>query len=139
MKTKKQINPITGLTTIQENQRSKAALRQMWRKTSRWKHIKDVRFPHPDGDSKFRYAVQCESCFCIFGQTEKITYVTKTGRRRRTGAYHVDHIRKTTLPPVNNMREDLGIFADELLHTEVRILCLDCHKIVTAEQTKYEG
>ena len=137
MKKKKEINPVTGLTVTQENQRAKKALRQMWRKTSRAHHIKQVRVPHPDPDSPFKYAVYCEMCYCYFGQSERVTYTTSTGRRRRTGAYQVDHKLKGYLPPVKDLRTDLGIYADELLHTEVRVLCVECHRIVTQEQSLY--
>jgi hypothetical protein len=133
---KKPVHPVTGLTKVQTNQRCKAAMRQVWRKTSRAKCIRDNRFPHPDPTSSFTYAVPCAHCPKIMGQSEKIMYITKKGRRRRRGAYDVNHITDTTMPPVNDIVTDLGPYADELLHTPVEIVCPECHAKITAEQRK---
>lgn len=127
-------HPVSGLTVVQEKQKIKGALRQMWRKSSRAHHIKSVRFPHPDVDSRFKYAVTCEECHAIFGQSEKTFYKTKSGRRRRTGAYQVDHISPSGLPPINDLVGDLGYYAEALIHTPLRILCVSCHKAETKLQ-----
>ena len=130
----KKKNEISGLTDVQERQKLKAALRQMWRKSSRANHIKKVRFKHPDPNSRYTYGVQCVHCGCIKGQSQKTYYSTKTGRRRRTGAYHVNHILDTSLPPVKDITKDLGVFAEALIHTPLEIVCVDCHKTITAQQ-----
>jgi hypothetical protein len=133
-KKKKNVHPVSGLTDVQERQRAKDSLRHVWRKTSRVKHLKDVRFPHPDKDSKFTYAVRCTECPKIFGQGEKVYYVSSSGRRRKTGAYHVDHISDSGLPPVADLVEDLGKFAEALLHTPLRVVCMECHRKITSQQ-----
>jgi len=135
VKKKKEVHPVSGLTDVQERQRCKDAMRQVWRKTSRVKHIKEVRFPHPDPNSKFTFAVRCDDCGAIFGQSEKVRYKTNNGRYRRTGVYHVDHI-CDGLSSVKDLTMDLGTFAEELLHTPLRILCVPCHKIVTSMQAE---
>jgi hypothetical protein len=66
---------------------------------------------------------------------EKVTYITTTGRRRRTGAYHVDHISEKGMPAIVDLKTDLGIFADALMHTPLRVLCVVCHKLETSEQS----
>lgn len=114
----------------------KAAVRQVWRKTSRVKHIKEVRFPHPDPDSPFKYAVPCAKCGRIFGQSEKRTYATKSGRRRRTGAYHVNHICDLGLPEVVSIPNDLGNYALKCLETPVEVLCVECHNELTEVQMR---
>ncbi len=131
-------HPVSGLTDVQERQKLKGALRNMWRKSSRFNHIKKVRFPHPDKSSRCKYAVRCTGCGRVYGMSEQVSYVAKTGRkrRRRTGAYHVDHICETGLPPVNDIVKDLGTYAERLIHTKLRILCVDCHLAVTIAQAK---
>ena len=129
------VNSVTGLTSVQETQRCKQAIRHVWRKTSRVKHIRDVRFQHPDPESGFTFAVKCVGCETIFGQSEKVKYKTKHGKYRRTGAYEVNHI-GDGMPSVTNLIEDLGGFADKLLHTPLEILCPECHKKETAMQVE---
>lgn len=129
-------HPVSGLTGVQEKQKLKAALRQVWRKSSRANHLREVRFPHPDPNSRFKYAVRCTHCGTLFGQSEKTTYITKTGRRRRTGAYHVNHKTDTSMPPINDVEQDLGAYALALLHTELEVVCVPCHALETARQVK---
>ena len=133
-KVKRPTHPVSGLTDVQTRQRCKDAIRHVWRKTSRAKHIRDNRIIHPDPNSRFKYAVFCTDCNAMFGQSETTTYKAKSGRRRRTGAYQVDHICETGMPPVNDLIEDLGAYADAVLHTPLRIVCVPCHKGITAAQ-----
>ncbi len=127
-------NEVSGLTDVQERQKLKAALRQMWRKSSRANHIRKVRFKHPDPNSRFTYALSCSKCGKCMGQSERQYYATKSGRRRRTGVYHVNHILDTSLPPVKDIKQDLGVFAEALIHTPLEIVCVECHKKITAQQ-----
>ena len=129
-------HPVSGLTSVQEIQKIKASLRHMWRKSSRANHIRSVRFPHPDKTSKFQYAVRCVKCDAVFGQSQKVPYRAKSGRRKRTGAYHVDHICEEGLPAVKDLVKDLGKHADKLIHTPCRILCVPCHELETRGQMK---
>ena len=128
-------HPVSGLTKAQENAKVKAALRQMWRKSSRANHIKSVRVPHPDPNSRFTYAVPCTECGRFMGQSEKTYYITASGRRRRTGVYHVDHICEKGMPSMKDIESDLGAYAEALIHTPLRVVCISCHATITSEQT----
>ena len=131
---KKEKHPVSGLTSVQEIQRAKAALRNLWRRTARAKHIRENRITNTDHKSKFKFTVICSVCGKRMGQSEKKFYKTKNGRRRKTGVYHVDHIHDTGMPKVTDIETDLGKFFLELMHTKLRIVCIECHADITAKQ-----
>ena len=131
---KKAVDPVSGLTEVQTKTRLKSAIRREWRRTSRYKHIKEVRYLNEDPDCRSTYTVDCAICGRAMGQSEKTTYRTATGRRRRTSVYAVDHVCPTGMPPINDIAEDLGTYAIALLTTPLRVLCVDCHADVTAAQ-----
>lgn len=127
-------HPVSGLTEVQTKARLKAAILREWRRTTRYKHIKEVRYKNEDPDCRSIYAVDCAICGRSMGQSEKISYISKAGKSRRILVYAVDHVCETGMPPINDIVEDLGEYAIAALETPVRVVCIDCHADVTKAQ-----
>ena len=123
----------SGLTDTELKVRLRDAIRKVWRRSARAKFIRSIRFPYPQ-PSRFKWAVRCENCGATFGVNEKVTYRTRSGRRRRTSVYHVDHIHD--VHPLTNIEEDFGKHTLDIINNEFRILCVSCHLDRTLIQRK---
>ena len=54
--------------------------------------------------------------------------------KKARGLFEVHHIKGVT--PLTDIKETLGLHFDSLIYGEMEILCIACHKLQTAAQTK---
>lgn len=130
-----EINPILGVTDGNLRAQIRSALRKVWRNSSRRVYIQEHRIPYK-GKARFKYAVVCEKCGHVMGQSEKAYGIKKDGTptKHRKLVYEVDHIE--TNPPLLDIEKDLGKYAKKLLYGALRILCRKCHTKNTDLQTQ---
>jgi len=131
---RKPVNPILGVTDGHLRAMIRGALRKCWRNSSRRVFIQNVRFPY-SGPARFKFAVKCELCGRTMGQTEKAYDVKADGSRTKHKklVYEVDHINGN--PQFTDIERDLGKYAVSLLYGTMRILCRNCHKGHTKQQS----
>jgi hypothetical protein len=128
------INPKLGCTDSNLLSQIRSALRRVWRNSSRRVFIESVRIPYT-GTGKFKYAVTCNTCGRVMGQSEKERDVLSNGAlsKKWSLCYEVNHL-KTNHALLN--LSDLGDYAVSLLLGDVEILCKKCHKKFTKEQNQ---
>jgi hypothetical protein len=54
--------------------------------------------------------------------------------KKARGLFEVHHIKGVT--PLTDIKETLGLHFDSLIYGDMEILCIECHKVQTAAQTK---
>lgn len=121
-----EINPILGVSDGNLRAQIRGALRKVWRNSSRRVYIESIRIPY-EGKASFKWAVVCEECGHLMGQSEKSYMIKKDGSKtkNRKLAYEVDHIDDN--PEFLDILNDLGSYAHSLLYGKLRILCRMCH------------
>jgi hypothetical protein len=67
-------------------------------------------------------------------QKEKRPLVNGGMSKKARGLFEVHHIKGVT--PLTDIRLTLGDHFDSLIYGEMEILCIACHKLQTAAQTK---
>jgi hypothetical protein len=132
-----QINPTTGVTDGQLRTLLKSNLRPIWRRTSRRTFIASVRY-HAENPATGRqwYVVDCRDCGRTMGCSEKEKRPLVGGgmSKKARGLFEVHHIKGVT--PLTDIKETLGLHFDSLIYGDMEILCIECHKVQTAAQTK---
>jgi len=128
------INPFLGVTDANLRTQIRSALRKVWRNSSRRRFIESIRFPYKGLSGRGRYGVKCAVCERIMGQSECEFATLKSGKlsKKKSLVYQIDHVEMNH--ELLDIRKDLGEYANTLLYGEMRVLCVDCHKVVTAKQ-----
>lgn len=127
------INPVVGVTDAAFRAKISSAMRKLWQSTSRAQFIKSVRRPYKGTNGRYKYGVTCNKCDKEIGLSEKVEVTNKSGKKRLTSAYQVDHISQNS-----SLRDisDVGDYCLTLFFGEMQILCYDCHKGKTLQQAK---
>ena len=134
---RKPADPVTGITDGAMRTLLKSALRPIWRRCSRRVFIASVRYHSINAKTgRSWYVVDCADCSRTMGCSEKEKRPLVGGgmSKKARGLFEVHHIKGVT--PLTDIKETLGLHFDSLIYGEMEILCIACHKLQTAAQTK---
>jgi len=132
-----QINKTTGITEGKLRTLLKSNLRPIWRVTSRKTFIASVRY-HAVNSKTGRnwYVVDCQDCKRVMGCSEKERRPLAKGglSKKARSVYEIHHV--DGVAQLGDIRETLGEHFHSLIYGKMEVLCHECHKKETAEQTK---
>jgi len=130
-------NPTTGVTEGKLRTLLKSNLRPIWRATSRRVFIASMRY-HATNAKTGRnwYVVECKDCGRTMGCSEKEKRPLVGGgmSKKARGLFEVHHI--DSIVPLADIRDTLGEHFHSMIYGKMEILCIACHKLQTAAQTK---
>lgn len=137
MKKREPVDPITGITPGAMRTLLKSNLRPIWRRTSRKKFIEAKRYKAENpATGKQRFVLDCASCGRQMGVSEKERRPLKAGglSKKERSVYEIHHTHG--IPALTDIRKTLGEFWHGLIYGEMEVVCYECHKSLTANQSK---
>ena len=131
-----EINPKIGCTDGHLRSQIRSALRKVWRNSARRVFLETVRFPYEGKTGRGKWGVECVECGRKMGYSEKEFRTKKDGTptKQKKLVYEVNHIGDGNHSFLD-IKNDLGMFAYDLLYGEQEILCWKCHGKETKRQT----
>jgi len=130
-------DPVTGITDGAMRTLLKSVLRPCWRRTSRRTFIESVRYKatNPKTGREW-FAVDCCDCGRVMGCSEKERRPLVKGGLSKSArsVFEIDHVDGIT--PLTDIKETLGLFFDSLIYGKQEVVCVKCHALRTAKQTK---
>lgn len=137
MKKREPVDPITSITPGAMRTLIKSNLRPIWRRTSRKVFINSKRYKAENpATGKQWFSLDCARCGRVMGVSEKERRPLKNGglSKKARSVYEIHH--QEGIPPLADIRETLGEFWHGLIYGKMEVLCHNCHKLETAEQSK---
>ena len=131
------IDPVTGITEGAMRTLLKSNLRPIWRRTSRKVFLESVRYKAENPKTGRQWnVVDCVSCGRQMGVNEKERRPLVKGglSKKARSVFEVNH--KHGITPLADIRTTLGEHHHDMIYGEQEILCYQCHKAETKEQSK---
>ncbi len=112
----------------------RSSLRELWRASTRAVFLEGIR-RETLIEGKHRLSVKCKECKRVMWIGAKERVKLKNGKlsKKAKSVFQVDHVHGCH--PFTEY-EDLGKFAKDLFHGELRVLCYSCHQSHTDKQSK---
>ena len=124
------VDPATGITPGAMRTMLKAALRPIWRRTSRKVFIQSKRYraTNPKTGRQW-FVLDCANCGRVMGVGEKERRPLKSGglSKKARSVFEIHH--KDGISPIKkNIRQTLGDYYQDLIFGQMECLCYQCHK-----------
>jgi hypothetical protein len=123
------VDPATGITPGAMRTMLKAALRPIWRRTSRKVFIQANRYraTNPKTGRQW-FVLDCANCGRVMGVGEKERRPLKSGglSKKARSVFEIHHT--DGISPLKNIRQTLGEYYQGLIFGQMECLCYKCHK-----------